>query len=333
MISSEFGLIRKIKNSLSCKPKKLLRGIGEDCAVFEKDANQVTVVSSDALIEGVHFDLHYFSFFELGQKSMSVNLSDMAAMGATPLYALITLGLPNHIEEKHVLDLYAGMESVLQPCGAAIVGGDVTKSLHEILIGITIVGECPKNQCKMRNTAQVGDGIYVSGTFGTAALGLLELKKNQKTNCDSIFVKALKQPQAQVSLGMILAKNPHVHAMLDVSDGLVQDLTHILDESGVSAKIFKDEIPVVENFWQMCQQLKQNGEDIRLSGGEDYQLLFTMPDAAFMALDKNLRTEGFQVKKIGEIVSLDPKPEDRCKIFDKDGGLYQIKHTGYDHFG
>lgn len=326
---SEFALIAKINETVRQPTGEVVRAIGEDCAVFVKNAQDHTVISTDCLIENIHFDLKYFSFLELGKKAMAVNLSDIAAMGAEPKYALVSLGISPHMSEVDVLNFYAGLEQCLQMHGGHIVGGDLSKSSGAFFINITVVGECHKEQCKMRSTAQVGDGIYVSGHLGTAALGLVALQKRH--DIDAPFVQALKTPHPQIKLGRSLAKHATVHAMMDVSDGLLQDLGHILTESKVSAQVCVDEIPVLPNFEAACLTLKQNPLELRLSGGEDYQLLVTIDEAAAENILTELKTFGMGLARIGTIVeSKATQPE--CLVYRQNGDVYHPKHLGFDHF-
>lgn len=329
MAKGEFALINKIRETVSLPTTQVVRAIGEDCAVFVKNAHDYTVVSTDSLIENIHFDLKYFSFLELGKKAMAVNLSDIAAMGAEPKYALVSLGIAPHINEAAILDFYTGLEQCLQMHGGHIVGGDLAKNPEHFFINITVIGECAKEQCKMRNTAQVGDGIYVSGHLGSAALGLVALQKNH--DIDAVFLQALKTPHPQTKLGQILAKQAGVHAMLDVSDGLLQDLGHILQESQVSAQICVDEIPVLPNFDAACAALKQNPLELRLSGGEDYQLLVTIDDVAAPNVLKELKAFGLGLTRVGTIVASQASQHE-CVVSRQNGDVYLPKHLGFDHF-
>ncbi len=329
MSKGEFALIQKITETLRKPNAEVVRAIGEDCAVFVKNAQDYTVISTDSLIENIHFDLKYFSLLELGKKAMAVNLSDIAAMGAEPKYALVSLGIAPHVSEADVLDFYTGLEQCLQMHGGHIIGGDLAKSPEHFFINITVVGECPKEHCKMRNTATVGDGIFVSGHLGSAALGLVASQK--RYDVDAVFLQALKTPYPQTKLGCILAKHTGVHAMMDVSDGLLQDLGHILTESQVSATICVDDIPVLANFEAVCHTLKQDPLELRLSGGEDYQLLVTIDEAAVQNILKELKTFGLGLTRVGTIVaSVATQPA--CVVYRQNGEIYQPKHLGFDHF-
>lgn len=328
MIGGEFELIRKIKSNLLTAPVGLVKGIGEDCAVLEKDADDYNVVSTDSLIEKIHFSLKYFSFIELGKKAMAVNLSDIAAMGAKPRYVFVSLGVPSSVSEQDIHDFYSGMEQVSNEFEAAIVGGDLSSSKEHFFINITVMGVVARKECKLRSGARPGDSIYVSGHLGSAALGLKILQKKKRLGPD--FVKALKTPQARVRLGRILASYPEVSAMIDTSDGLVQDLSHMLKASDVSAIVNLEALPHHKDFTATCKKMGVSPRDFLLSGGEDYQLLFTVDPK--VEEDLLARTKDFRVPitKVGEI--LPDEGGARLKIVDANGDTVQFKGKGFDHF-
>ena len=329
MAKSEFDLIQKIAKTVSLPKGQIVRAIGEDCAVFEKNSTAYTVVSTDCLIEHIHFDLQYFSFLELGQKAMAVNLSDIAAMGAVPQFVLVTLGVPKHVTESNILEFYQGLEICLQKHGGHVVGGDLAQSVSDFFINITVIGECLKEHCKMRSTAKVGDGIYVTGRLGSAALGLVSLQAGHAM--DSVYTQVLKAPNPLVQAGQMLAQKAEVHAMLDVSDGLLQDLGHILSESQVSAEICVDDIPVLENFATDCQLHKQDSFELRLSGGEDYQLLLTMDKSGYEVVRQELEDVGTQLTCVGKIVAAEASGP-TCVVKRRNGEIYHPQNLGFDHF-
>lgn len=327
MISSEFKLIDKIKMHLLSTHADLVHGIGDDCAVIKKDKNSVFLVSTDSLIEGVHFDLSYFSFIDLGKKALSVNLSDIAAMAGKPVCAVVSLAIPPKIKEEQILDFYSGLEQVALEFKLAIAGGDITKSPSHFCITITVMGEAKKDAYKLRSQAKVGDGIYVSGVMGAAAVGLAYCQK--KKAVENHFIQAFKNPRPRLQLAKILAEIPEVHAAIDVSDGLLQDLGHVARFSEVGAKIHVGDVPMALDFAQACQELKLNPVETLLSGGEDYQLLFTMSAKGARVLDEKLsHLKNLRVTRIGEIVGKDRG----VKVFDETHQEIKIKKMGFDHF-
>lgn len=332
---SEFELIDRIRQNLVMTPTDALRGVGDDCAIIKKDDDSVLLISTDCLIEKVHFDLKYFSFIELGKKAMTVNLSDIAAMGGEPRYAFVTLGIPSHVEADDITDFYTGMQQVASEFGAGIVGGDTSDSPKVFFINLTVVGVAKNGQYKLRSTAKVGDGIYLSGVAGSSAVGLKLLEK--KRTQDNPYLRAHKNPRPRIQLGQILGASEAVHAMIDTSDGLVQDLSHILRASQVAAEINYEDVPRDEGFEEMCRSVGLNAEETLFSGGEDYQLLFTMDDTKADELQARLTDKRHKIQRIGHIVEkasvskVDLPIPARIRIL-RDGKEINLNRTGYDHF-
>lgn len=335
MKTSEFELIHQIKKNLIMVPADLIRGIGDDCAVLKKDEDSVFLISTDCLVEKVHFELKQFSFIELGKKAMSVNLSDIAAMGGVPLYAFVTIGVSPDVNEGEVLDLYTGMQQVAAEFQAGIVGGDTTSSPKSFFVSLTVVGVAKNGQYKLRSDAKVGDGIYVSGNVGSSAVGLklLQKKKVQENN----FIKAHKNPRPRIQLGQLLGEASAVHAMIDLSDGLLQDLGHVLSASQVSAEINFENLPLEDDFFETCRSVGLSPEDTALTGGEDYQLLFTMDDAAAEELSSSLVAKRFKITRIGTVLPKEAVPKvalplpARIRVL-KNGKELKLGQLGYDHF-
>lgn len=335
MKTSEFELIQQIKHNLNMAPVDLIRGIGDDCAVIKKDDDSVFLISTDCLVETVHFERKYFSFIELGKKTMSVNLSDIAAMGGVPLYAFVTLGVPSDVDEGEIHDLYTGMQQVAAEFSTGIVGGDTSRSPKTFFVSLTVVGVAKNGQYKLRSEAKVGDGIYVSGHIGSSAVGLklLQKKKVQENH----FIKAHKNPRPRLQLGQLLGEASSVHSMIDLSDGLLQDLAHILNASQVAAEIQYEALPLEDDFAEVCRSVGLVPEETALTGGEDYQLLFTMDDAAAEALSQSLVAKRFKITRIGTILAKDLVPKvaqplpARIRIL-KNGKELKPTQLGYDHF-
>jgi thiamine-monophosphate kinase len=329
---SEFELISRIKSHLTAAPVGMIRGIGEDCAVLKKDESNAWLVSTDCLVESVHFDFKYFSFVELGKKAMSVNLSDIAAMGGEPRYALVTLGIPKHVSEIDIGEFYTGLDQVAGEFGAAIVGGDTSFSPKLFFVNVVVIGVVKNEAYKLRSAAKPGDGIYVSGNLGSSAVGLGLLRKRKAQ--ENVYVQAHKNPRPKVALGRLLGECPDVHAMIDLSDGLIQDLSHVMEASGTAAEIDFESVPREEDFETVCRTLRLDPDELLLAGGEDYQLLFTMPDVAFPALEKILAEKRLKVTRIGRVhdaIATGPDARSRVKIW-KSGRELVLKKTGFDHF-
>lgn len=330
MKTTEFELIREIKNNLMTTPVDMIQGIGEDCAVVKKDEKHVFLISTDCLIERVHFDLDDFSFLEVGKKAMSVNLSDIAAMAGKPLYAFVTIGIPSHFQKNDIRDFYTGLEQVSQEFSTAIIGGDTSRSPNLFFISLTVIGVAKNGAYKLRSSAKSGDGIYISGPLGSSAVGLTILKKKKKLPGGTDYIQAHKNPRPRIPLATILSNFSEVHAMIDVSDGLLQDLDHILQASEVRARLDYNEIPKEKDFDEICERFRLSPEETLLSGGEDYELLFTMDESALDSLQKELNHKKLFIKKIGTILPLDQKKPGVEVV--RDGETLSLQNLGYDHF-
>lgn len=312
---NEFQLIHSLQQQIKTQSPDVLLGIGDDCAILKKDSQQAYLISTDCLVEQVHFDLNYFSFHDLGYKAMAVNLSDIAAMGGEPVCALVSLALPCHISSEQLHDLYDGFGEWEERCSVAIVGGDCSSSPQSFFINITVIGQAALGQIKKRSAAQVGDIIFVTGPLGNACLGLHGLQNG----LDSDFSSYLKRPQAQVTLGRQLGQLDRVHALMDVSDGLVQDLGHMMKASDAAARINLSYVPRHEAFVKQCQKWGLDPIQTLLTGGEDYQLLGTMGSQAFATQPHLI--------KIGEVVA-----GSGVEVLDDQGNTISIIKEGFQHF-
>lgn len=335
----EFALIHKIRQTLLSTHVGLIVGIGDDAAVVEKDEKSVALISTDTVVEGVHFDLRYFSFYELGKKTLAGALSDIAAMAGTPAYAFVAIGIPPKVRENDVLDFYTGLEHVAQEFQTAIVGGDTSLAPHGFFAAITVVGEAPRGRCKLRSGAKVGDGIYVSGCLGSSAVGLRLLQK--KKPAENVFVRSHLNPRPRIFLGRVLSAYEGVHALIDVSDGLVQDLSHVACASGVGAQVDATLIPTDKDFESLCKMLKLDPTVTALTGGEDYELLFTMDDTDFEPLQRQLAAKKIRITRIGQVVSDSRSTEGpgdmrsrdrRVYVYDSVGREIKLMRGGHEHF-
>jgi thiamine-monophosphate kinase len=274
----EFKLINKIKKGFSAKSKDILLGIGDDCAVIKKDDKTVSLISTDALVEGVHFNPDFFTPIQLGMKSAAVNISDIAAMGGTPKYILVSLAIPEKISYEFVRDFYTGIKRVCTKYDVKLAGGDTSTSKSGLFISISVIGEAPVAKYLTRKGANPGDFIYVSGRLGDSAGGLLLLLNKHKIGegVRRYLVNKHLKVTPRVKEGLFLAKSGYVTSMIDLSDGIGSDVTRICDESGVGAKIYINMLPVSKYLKKLSRHLNKNVYDFALHGGEDYELLFTV---------------------------------------------------------
>jgi thiamine-monophosphate kinase len=322
----EFGLIDRlaemVEHARGEQDGNLIIGIGDDTAAWQS-GNAVQLATVDSLVQGVHFSPETATWDEVGWKSLAVNLSDIAAMGGQPEYALVALGLPGDTDVEDVTSLYRGMIDLAEQFQVHIVGGNVV-SAPQIVINVTVFGSViSQDNLLTRSAARPGDSISVTGQLGAAAAGVEMLGNGLsfESEITAALRKALLRPVPRVSEGRFLAESG-VKAAIDISDGLVADLQHICQASRVGARIEADRVPIapaVASFGERALELA-------LTGGEDYELVFT---ASTECMEKVSRAAPFPVYVIGEIVTDD---EHRVQLVDNQGNPVSLLAKGWDHF-
>jgi len=315
---TEFDLIRRYFTRAT--PGALL-GVGDDAALLQVSAGNVLAVSTDMLVSGTHF-LHDADPYMLGCKTLAVNLSDMAAMGATPRWATLAIALPD--ADEAWLDRFSeGLFSLADQYGVELVGGDTTRG--PLNLCVTIFGEVPAQQALRRSGAKIGDEIWVSGILGDAALALAHLKNHVVLTADEFAAcaPALHQPQPRVALGVAL--RGIANSAIDISDGLLGDLGHILDASQVAAEIDFALLPVSAAMRVYVNQ--SLGRQCVLSGGDDYELCFTAPVMRHAEILSTSARLALPLTCIGKIVA-----GRGCVVHDASGSLFDVEAGGYDHF-
>lgn len=340
----EFGLIERLKEKcldlhLSQKvADRIVLGIDDDTAVTKPSPGMLQLSTSDLLIEGVHFDLTYTSMKYLGWKLMVVNLSDIAAMGGVPVYALVTIALPAKISVEMVDDLYEGIIQAAQTYGCAIIGGDTNTSIGNTMLSATITGEVPEKFLKRRNNAQSGDLICSTGSLGLSHAGLRVLlrekkrflnKKQQEGFTSELgeYTAAVSKhlaPKARFDISTVAAQQEWVHAMIDISDGLASDLRHVCHQSRVGAQLFEERIPIDPVVKKIAEEFGESPLDYSLFGGEEYELLFTINPGQ----EEKIRQLVPGISIIGQIT----ENRDKISLIQKDGSEKIILSGGYDHF-
>jgi len=337
----EFGLIEKIRKLAAGSSPSVLIGIGDDAAALKITASASLLATTDMLIEGVHFDLAYTDFYSLGWKSAAANLSDIAAMGGTPRFCLTSLGIPPTASVEQLSEFYRGLNVLLEAHRTALVGGDTCSSPRGMTVCVTLLGEIERKNVISRGGAKPGDRIFVTGTLGDSAAGLEILRsevrrqtsevrnkesKSEIRNPRSAIAKLVQKhlrPEPRVAWGRKLALSRCAHAMIDVSDGLSSDLGHICGQSGTGAVIEAGNIPLSLPLRKTAAYLSKPPLPYALSGGEDYELLFTVPPAKI----KKLLSLGLPAAEIGEITATRT-----MMIRDGEGRLTELRPTGYNHF-
>ncbi len=323
---SEFELIRRMTRSVACFSDQLLTGIGDDCAVVAGGAEADLLLTADLLVEGVHFDRKWFSLRQIGSKAVRVNVSDIAAMGGVPDFALVTLAIPPDVSAASLEELYAGIREAAETFRVTIAGGDLSRSPDVLVLDVMVLGTTERGRAVLRSGARVGDRIFVSGTLGAAALGLLAARTQQRgPDAESAMARQCR-PEPGIGLGRALSQGRLATAMIDLSDGLSSDLAHICEASGVGAKIRLQDLPVSDSCRRLAAAMAAEPFDFVLHGGEDYALLFTAgPDAVAVF---GSRRFPFTVTEIGEILS----PDAGIVLEYPDGRCEALRPSGYDHF-
>ncbi|MFA5814391.1 MAG: thiamine-phosphate kinase [Bacteroidales bacterium] len=291
----EFGLIRKLTDDIILRHPGSRKGIGDDAAVIDHNGF-LTLVTTDLLLEGIHFDLTYVPLKHLGYKSVVVNLSDIYAMNGTPLQVMVSIGVSSKLSLNAIEEFYKGIKLACNQYEIDLIGGDTSASLNGLTISVTALGTAPSQQIVYRKGAKKGDLICVTGDLGGAYMGLLLLErenhlfredptyKPQLDGYQYILERQLK-PEARKDLGrMLLARKVKPTSMIDVSDGLSSDLLHICEASGTGSRIYADRIPVHPETRKLAEQMRISPIVAALNGGEDYELLFTISPEDFASI-------------------------------------------------
>ncbi len=321
----EFALIDKIKKSF--KPLDLsVIGIGDDAAVIKKSKNKEMLITTDTLVEGVHFLPGNTKYSHLGYKAIAVNISDIAAMGGTPSYALLTLGITDNTKDSEIDELIEGMLLIRKKCPYDLIGGDIVHS-KTFFITIAMIGFLKKKPL-LRSSAGKGDYIYLTGNIGGSGIGLSIIKNTLKypVKNQDYFIQKHFLPEIRVELMQYLRKHYRMGAAIDISDGVLSDLIHIAEESGTGFKIDIDKLPVSsDKIGDAFYRDEYYFYEMALGSGEDYEILFTSPDQ--LNREKILQDTGTAVACIGRI-----EPEDMEAYYKGKKLDINILKKGYTHF-
>ena len=329
----EFGLIDHLTRNIELQNASSLLGVGDDAAVIDHFGKQ-TVITTDLLVEVVHFDLMYTPLKHLGYKSVVVNLSDIYAMNAIPTQIIIGLGISNRFSVEALDEFYEGVYAACEAYDVDLVGGDTTSSQKGFIISITAVGEVAPDKYVKRSTAKKGDLLCVTGDLGAAYVGLLFMEREKKIFVESPGVQPdlegeayvigkLLKPEARKDIIEFFAQSGIVPtAMMDVSDGLSSEILHICQQSNLGCVLYEDKIPIAEEMKTAAYKFEIDPTACSLSGGEDYELLFTLPQADY---DKLVLNE--QISVIGYMTD----PEQKPTIITKGGSKHLITAQGWNH--
>jgi thiamine-monophosphate kinase len=316
----EFGLIERLARMVGEKDERLLIGIGDDAAAWQGDSS-IQLATVDSLIQGVHFPADTVPWTELGWKALAVNLSDIAAMGGVPRYALVSLALPPQTEVDDVTALYTGLLKLAKKYQVTIVGGDISDA-PMVIINITVLGTSPKKQLLTRSTAKPGELIAVTGYLGAAAAGLEMLTKKLEFEAKATahFNQAFFRPTPRISEGQLLLEQG-VKTAIDISDGLLADLGQISKASNVGARIDANRVPVAP---KVKAAFGEKALELALTGGEDYELLFTAKAEVIARIKK---ATSCPISAIGEITA-----GQGVTVVDRRGKPLELGRTGWEHF-
>jgi len=294
----EFGLIQHLTESVKITHKSTIKGIGDDAAVLEFNKKQI-LVSTDLLIEGIHFDLSYMPLKHLGYKAVMVNLSDIYAMNGTATQITVSIAVSNRFPLEAIEELYAGIHLACKSYSIDLVGGDTTSSTKGLLISITAIGEIDKKEVVYRNGAKPNDLLVVTGDLGAAYLGLQVLEREKQVfkanpnaqpdleNYNYLVERQLK-PEARKDIPKLLKElEVKPTSMIDISDGLSSEIIHLCTQSKVGCNLFEDKIPLDQQVISTCEEFNMDSTTVALSGGEDYELLFTVDTADFPKIKAN----------------------------------------------
>ena len=329
----EFGLIEHLTKNIELQNASSILGVGDDAAVIDHFGKQ-TVVTTDMLVEGVHFDLMYTPLKHLGYKSVIVNLSDIYAMNAIPTQIILSIGFSNRFSLEALNEFYEGVYAACDKYGVDLVGGDTTSSQKGFIISVTAIGEVPPDKFVKRSTAQKGDLLCVSGDLGAAYVGLLFLEREKKIfmespgvqpdlEGESYVIGRLLKPEARKDIVEFFASQEITPtSMMDISDGLSSEILHICKESNLGCVLYEDKIPVSEEMKKAAFKFEIDPTACALSGGEDYELLFTISQSDY---DKLVLNE--QISLVGYMT----EPEEGAHIITKGGSKHVITAQGWNH--
>jgi thiamine-monophosphate kinase len=328
-MSNEAELIERIKSFVHGSADDVILGIGDDAAIIRKNDQQWWLLTTDSQIENVHYRREYIPPRMLGHKALAVNLSDIAAMGGVPRFALLSLNMPGDMESSLVDEALAGMMALADQYAVVLIGGDIAASVSGLTMTMAIIGECPAGRALRRDGARPGDLIFVTGRLGLSFVGFRLLQHGYRYAPDLPIdlqqpILAHLQPTPRLEIGRMLAERQLAHALTDISDGLSTDLFHICQASRVGAVVYADDVPTIK---QLPEEANITALDAALNGGEDYELLFTV-NRGHLSEIESLRTlfNNLPITLIGEITD-----EPGNIYLEQAGERLPLIPRGYDH--
>lgn len=331
----EFGLIKHLTQNLALRHKSSIKGVGDDAAVIRPNDDKEILLSSDMLIEGIHFDVSYMPMKHLGYKAAVVNFSDIYAMMGQPKQMLVSMAVSSKYTVEALEELYEGILLACKTYNVDLVGGDTTSSVYGLNMSITVIGEASREGAVFRNTAQKGDLIIVSGDLGGAYMGLQILEREKavfKENpaiqpdlqgFDYILERQLKPEARKDVVEKLNEAGIRPTSMIDISDGLSSEIMHLCTQSGLGCKLYEDKLPIDPLTYNVAREFDLDPTTCALNGGEDYELLFTIPQTDFEKIrnDPDLTIIGYMTDA-----------SEAHLLVDKSGGVHELKAQGWKVF-
>jgi thiamine-monophosphate kinase len=325
----EFGFIDRIAPLGDIRSEGIIKGIGDDCAVIDMGGPDYLLITTDLLVEKVHFLFQWGSPEIIGAKSLAINISDIAACGGKPLDAFISLAVPDRIEVEWLERFYRGMSEIAREYSVNLLGGDTTGSKSDLLINIALTGSVPRKEVLFRHTAQPGDLIILTGPPGDSAAGLEILLESSDAHVDleQDLVRAHLEPRPHVKEGRLLAESGACTAAIDVSDGVSSDLGHLCRESGAAALIYEDKLPMTQNLLTIATRMSKDPLDFTLHGGEAYVLLAAIEPSRLDYVEDLFKQSRCEFYPIGKLV-----PGEGIQLVRSDDSVEMLVPGGWDHF-
>jgi thiamine-monophosphate kinase len=342
-MQSEFDFIKRIRDQAAkSQAPDLVFGIGDDAAILREREGRETLVTVDLLVEDVDFRLEYAPPRWLGHKALAVSLSDIAAMGGEPKFSLLTLGIPTRFQISNPKsqiffeEFFAGYFALAEKHAVTLIGGDISSTPGRLTIDSIVIGHCQAGKAIRRGGAKIGDAIYLTGSIGASAAGLKLLSNGVRVNEgeDSLTQSALRAhlgPEPRVEFGRRIGESGLAHSMIDVSDGLVQDLGRICEESGVAAIIEFDSAPIAAEVSPVCKE-PEKAFELAVGGGEDFELMLTANKDDEHRLIETAASCDLRLTRIGEIVTANHPRQSSSVLLNRSGVVTPLSIRGFDHF-
>jgi thiamine-monophosphate kinase len=327
--AGEFGLIRKIRDICSRPDDRILLGIGDDGAILRTRPGYWPILTTDALVEGIHFDLRYVPLKAIGWKSLAINISDVAAMGGKPVCSLITIAIPDTWTVENVVAIYEGINLCSRTYDCPVVGGDTVKSLKGCFISVTVMGEVKENEEKRRSGAKKNDLLCITGEMGGAKVGLEVLGSGYPdASSFSTSISRFLEPKAKIHEAQQLIHEMNITSMIDISDGLSSEIMHLCEASGLGCLIEESKIPISNEATIWAIQNGKSGIHYAMESGEEYELLFTVSAYNFHNWEKRTDTNArLPIYVIGAM-----KDRNEGILIQKGSEKIPLVREGWDHF-